>query len=137
MKKRKEIKLRVLEKKLQSFSKIEVPETLKNKLFSDIPATGEKRDFQYHHKWYPVFYDFATTAMAAILILALIFTLNYGLSAPSHISLSSLHDPLVYRSVLDQNNYLYDHNNGYSTYIGKKPSYELQWPIANLNEPNY
>jgi len=119
--KSKDMTLKSLEAELQRLPEVEVPEALEAKLLAAIPDSRAKaapgHQLQWHRAW-----DFGVTAAAAVLIFALMFLVNYGLSIPSQTSITEFDTSLCYTR-WDQNNFLYDQNN---TYLGKSLPHELK-----------
>lgn len=119
--KSKDMTLKSLEKKLRRLPEIEVPEALEARLLAAIPDRRTKgkqaQQLQWRRAW-----DFGVTAAAAVLIFALMFLVNYGLSIPSQTSIAEFDTSLCYTS-WDQNNFLYDQNN---TYLEKSLPHELK-----------
>ena len=119
--KSKDMTLESLEAELRRLPEIEVRQALKDKLLAAIPDSRAKaargHQLQWHRAW-----DFGVTAAAAVLIFALMFLVNYGLSIPSHTSIAEFDTSLCYTS-WDQNNFLYDQNN---TYLEKSLPHELK-----------
>ncbi len=120
-KKSKHITQNSLAEDLRRLPEIEVPETLEARLLDAIPVRGENLTRAYQLRWYRT-WDFGVTAAAAVLIFALMFLVNYGLSIPSQTSITEFDTSLCYTS-WDQNNFLYDQNN---TYLEKSVPYELK-----------
>jgi hypothetical protein len=78
----KDTTLKSLEAKLRNLPEVEVPETLEVKLLAAIPDR-EPVAIEHSLRQHPGAWDFGVTAAAVILILALMLTVNYGLSTPS------------------------------------------------------
>ena len=119
--KSKDMTLKSLEAEFRRLPEVEVPETLEAKLLAAIPDSRAKaapgHQLQWHRAW-----DFGVSAAAAVLIFALMFLVNYGLSIPSQTSIAEFDTSLCYTR-WDQNNFLYDQNN---TYLEKSVPYELK-----------
>ena len=120
-KKSKHITQKSLAEDLRRLPEVEVPETLQARLLDAIPVTQANltRDHQLRccRAW-----DFGVTAAAAVLIFALMFLVNYGLSTPSKTAIIEFDTSLCYTR-WDQNYFLYDQNN---TYLEKSVPYELK-----------
>ena len=91
-KKSDDMTLQSLEAKLHRLPDVDVPETLEAKLLAAIPGRGPETLAELPVKRHPRLWDFGVTAAAAILILALMLTVNYGLSTPSQALSSQLKD---------------------------------------------
>lgn len=120
-KKSKRITLKSLAAQLRRLPEVEVPETLKPRLLAAIPDTHAKSAPAHQFQRYPA-WDFGVTAAAAVLIFALMFLVNYGLSTPSKTGIMEF-DTSLCCTTWHQNNFLYDQNN---TYLEKTGSYELK-----------
>lgn len=118
--------LKSLEAHLRRLAEIEVPETLKAKLFAAIPDEQPKAGPKHCVRWWPGAWGFGATA-AAILVLALILVTNYGTSGPSRKLIADINDKPSYYTLADQNN----------TSVGDGEPCGLQRPIVNLNEPAF
>ena len=130
----KDMTLKSLETQLCSLAKVKVPETLEAKLLAAIPDSGPKITRYYQVKRHQRIQDFGAIAVAAVLIFALMFMINYGLSIPSQMLSAELNDTSLCYTRWEQNNFLYDQNN---TCIEKFIPGELKLPVINLNEPGY
>jgi len=106
---------------LRSLPEVSPPEALKEKLFAAIPETQPKPAPAHQRLWYRA-WDFGVTAAAAVLIFALMFLVNYGLSTPSKTAIFEFDTSLCY-AAWDQNNFMYDQNN---TYLEKSLQYKLK-----------
>lgn len=106
---------------LRRLPEIEVPEKLENRLLAAIPVRRENLTRNRQLRWYRT-WDFGVTAAAAVLIFALMFLVNYGLSTSSQTSIREFDTSLCYTG-LYQNGFLYDQNN---TYIEKNVPYQLK-----------
>ena len=95
--------LKSLEAKLRSFPGLEVPETLKARLFAAIPAGKAKATQQHRAQWWRGIWAWGT-AVAAVVILALIFVPDYGPSMPSQMLIADLNDRPARCLLADQNN---------------------------------
>ena len=107
-----------LEEELRRLPEVDVPETLEAKLLAAIPGRGSKTLADNPVERHPRLWDFGLTAAAAILILALMFTVNYGLSNPSRMLPARLKDTSLCHAgweqlylPLDQNNALVEDTN--------------------------
>ena len=121
-----------LEAQLRCLSQVEVSETLKARLFAAIPDREQKAALQgqVHYRrraW-------SLGVAAAVLIFALMFLINYGLSVPSQTLFTELNDTSLCCTRWDQNNFLYDQNNAG---IEQSLPFDLKWPVINQNEPGY
>jgi hypothetical protein len=83
--KRQDVSRHSLEARLRSLPDVDPPKTLKARLLAAIPDTTRRR--HHYPGWYPKAWDFGVTAAAAVLIIALMLMVNYGLSVPSHAQL--------------------------------------------------
>jgi hypothetical protein len=106
-----DVTLKSLKAELRRLADVKIPEALKARLFAAIPnaktAVIQHAQVQNH----PRAWDFGITAVAAVLIFALMLMVNYGLSVPSQMLKTEFHDTSLYPARLDQNNFLYDQNN--------------------------
>jgi len=109
--KSKDITLKSLASKLRCLPDVEVSEKLKDKLLAAIPDRQPKFTQTLQIQWYRA-WDFGVTAAAAVLIFALLFLVNYGLSTPSKTTIIEYDTSLCYTG-WDRNNFLYDQNNTY------------------------
>ena len=109
--KSKDITLKSLAAKLRHLPEVEVPEKLEARLLAAIPERNSKAARIYQLRWYRA-WDFGVTAAAAVLIFALMFLVNYGLSVSPHASITEF-DTSLNCTRWDQNNFLYDQNNMY------------------------
>ena len=119
--KSKKITQKSLAAQLRSLPEIRPPEALEDKLLAAIPDRGVKVSRGHQRKWYRV-WDYGVTAAAAVLIFALMFLVNYGLSTPSKMSIIEFDTSLCYAG-WDQNNFMYDQNN---TSLEKSLQYKLK-----------
>jgi hypothetical protein len=106
---------------LRSLPEISPPEALKEKLLAAIPDRRPKPASVHRRLWYRA-WDFGVTAAAAVLIFALMFLVNYGLSTPSKTAMLEFDTSLCY-AAWDQNNFMYDQNN---TSLEKSLQYKLK-----------
>ncbi len=120
-KKSKRITLKSLAAHLRRLPEVEVPETLKPRLLAAIPDTHAIPATAHQFRWYRA-WDFGVTAAATVLIFALMFLLNYGLSAHSQTSIIEF-DTSLCLTTWNKNNFLYDQNN---TYLEKYVPYQLK-----------
>ena len=133
-KKWEDMRLKSLEAELRSFPEVEVPKTLEYRLLAAIPDRPTKVTREYQVKWQAGAWDFGTTATAAVLILALMFIVNYGLSMPPKMLITELNDTSLCYTRWDQNSFLYDQNNAC---VEKTLPYKLTLPRINTNESVY
>ncbi len=117
----KHISQKSLAARLRRLPEVAVPEALKDKLLASIPDMEPKVARGHRRQWYRV-WDYGVTAAAAVLIFALMFLVNYGLSTPAKMRIMEFDTSLCYTG-RDQNNFLYDQNN---TYLEKSARYELK-----------
>ena len=129
-----DLTLKSLEDRLRHLPDVEVPETLQNKLLTAVVDRQPEVTREYRIKWHWRVFRFGATAAAAILIIALMFMVDYGLSIPSQLILTELNDTSLCYTRWDQYNFMFEQN---STYVEKSLPYELKWPVINLNEPVY
>ena len=129
-----DMRLKSLEAELRCLAEVEVPETLEDRLLSAIPDMAAEVTREHHVKWHAGAWDFGATATAAVLILALMFMVNYGLSMPQKTLITELNDTSLCYTRWDQNNFLYDQNNAC---VEKTLSYELKLPGINPDESVY
>jgi len=124
--------LKSLEAKLRRLPEPEIPKTLEARLLDAIPDRDPNVSRDHHQvKRHPRAWNLGAAATAAVLILALMLTVNYGLSTPPQMLLIELNDALPHYARPDQNNFLYDQNNAY---VEKTLPYQLNWPMINPNE---
>lgn len=122
-----DITLKSLKAELRGLPEVEVPETLKAKLLAGIPGMRQKlSSIEHQLKWHLRARDCVATVSAAVLILALMLLVNYGLSTPSQIPLTELSDMSLSYTGWDQNSFWYDQNNSliedtsYINYNGRR-----------------
>jgi hypothetical protein len=106
---------------LRSLPEVSPPQALKDKLLAAIPDSQPKPSPAHQRLWYRA-WDFGVTAAAAVLIFALMFLVNYGLSTPSKNAMIEFDTSLCY-AARDQNNFMYDQNN---TSLEKSLQYKLK-----------
>jgi len=106
-----DLTLESLEAQLRSLPDVETPETLKTKLVAAIPDRQPKTSVEHRAMHHPRLWDFGLTAAAAILILALMLTANYGLSTPSRTLSAQLYDTSLWCPGLEQRYFQFDQNN--------------------------
>jgi hypothetical protein len=99
-----------LEAQLRHLRQVDVPETLEAKLLAALPTEGAETFVEYRAKPNLRLWDFWVTAAAAILILALMLTANYGLSTPSQMLSTRLKDASLRHTAWDRDGFLGDHN---------------------------
>ena len=119
--KSKKIIKKSLAAQLCSLPELSPPEALKDNLLAAIPERATKVEPGQQRQWYRV-WDYGVTAAAAVLIFALMFLVNYGLSTTSKTQIIEFDTSLCYAG-LDQNNFLYDQNN---TSLEKSVPYKLK-----------
>lgn len=117
----KHITQKSLAARLRRLPEVAVPEDLKEKLLAAIADREPKVSQGHQRRWYRA-WDFGVTAAAAILIFALMFLVNYGLSTPTKTGIIEFDTSLCYAG-RDQNNFMYDQNN---TYLEKSLQYKLK-----------
>jgi hypothetical protein len=117
----KHITEKLLAARLRRLPEVAVPEALKDKLLAAIPDNGSKVARGHPRQWYRA-WDYGITAAAAVLIFALMFLVNYGLSTPRKTGIIEFDTSLCYTG-WDQNNFMYDQNN---TYLEKSLQYKLK-----------
>ena len=101
--------LKKLEKRLHCLPKIPVPADLKSKLFTEIPDRQlhiSKKDM----KWYFRIWNYGASTAAAVLIFALMLSMNSALSIPAKMLPTELNDISLSYPGLNQLNLLYDQN---------------------------
>jgi len=123
-KKSKDMTLKSIKAELRRFSELKAPETLKARLLAAIPDKQAKVAQEYQVQYYRA-WDFGVTAVAAVLIFALMFMLNYGLSVPTQILLTDINDTSLVYPKWDQHYLPYDHN-----------SILLKVPTSRITLPN-
>jgi len=120
------VTLKSLGRQLRRLRQVQVPQTLKAKLLAAIPDRPAKAAPYHHVQWRPQAWDFGVTAAAAVLIFALICTVNYGLSVPSQVLLTKINDTSLCYPGPDLNSFLDDQNNtliedtNYINYNGRR-----------------
>ena len=107
--------------RLRRLPEVAVPEGLKEKLLTAIPDRRAKVSRGYQLQWYRA-WDYGVTAAAAVLIFALMFLVNYGLSTPAKTGIIEFDTSLCYTG-WNQNNCMYDQNN---TSLEKSLPYKLK-----------
>jgi hypothetical protein len=108
--KREEITLRSLGKELRSLAEVEVPHALKGRLMAGIPKTAESSS-ELRARWHPRAWDLGVTAAAAVVIVALMFMVDYGLSVPQQVFQSE--DTSLTYPAWDGNTFAHDQNHSY------------------------
>jgi hypothetical protein len=103
--------LKSLQVQLRRLSQVEVPATLEARLLSAIPDRSAEVAQQYRTSSPARTWDFGVTAAAAVVIFALMFVVNYGLSIPSQGRLTQLADTSLCYPMWDPSPVLYDQNN--------------------------
>ncbi|MHC4528313.1 MAG: hypothetical protein ACYS29_10580 [Planctomycetota bacterium] len=105
-----DLTLKSLKAELRRLADVQVPHTLEARLLAGIPKS-KAQDAPVHRIERHTAWDFGVTAAAAVLIVALMLTVNYGLSVPSQMLLTDLRDTSLVYARWDQNNLFYDQNN--------------------------
>ena len=101
--KREDIMFNTLEAKLRSLPEVEVPKSLKAKLFAKIPDSKVECTRKYQVQSRTRVWGLGIAA-AAIVILAVIFSPNYDPSVPSREVIADLNDRTTRYLLADQNN---------------------------------
>jgi len=114
------VTLKSLETRLRNLAEVEVPETLRAKLFATIPDSQAKVTPEYRVRWRLGAWVFGAAA-AAVLILALVVTQNYNPSMPSQALITDPKDISLCYVPADRNN----------------ARYGLQQLTISQNEPGY
>jgi hypothetical protein len=123
--------LRSIEKKLQSFPKIEPPESLETKLMTSLQTYSPQirnSSLALHIR----FMRFAASTAAALLILAFMLIINYGLSTGPNTSFAQFDTSLTCPK-FDSNCLLWDMKNNAA---GMIPPLNTMWNIPALNDVN-
>ena len=102
--------LESLGEQLRQLPEVDVPETLAAKLLAAIPTERANAVVEYRAEHHPGRWDFWATAVAAILILALMLSVNYGLSTPSQTLPTKLKDISLCHAGWDLHPFLGDQN---------------------------
>jgi hypothetical protein len=124
---------RWLESRLRRLADVEPPETLKAKLVEAIPDRRVASHLVFPHlRWYRQAWDFGVTAAAAVVIIALMLMVNYGLSVPSQAQL--IEDTALAYPGWDQNFFSPDQNNTGGEKFWPR---EHSWPMINQAEMGY
>lgn len=97
-----EMTLKSLEAMLRRFSELQVPETLKAKLFAAIPGRRVRSGQEYHARRWRVVWCFGTAA-AVVLVLAIMLAPNYSPSGPAKTVVVDLNDRTMRSVISDQN----------------------------------
>jgi len=126
--------LKSLQANLRRLAGLQTPEALKNKLLADIPHSRAQAPSQQWIQWHRGAWDFGVTAVAAVLIIALMFMVNYAFYLPPRGLLTQLKDTSLCYTTWDQNNFLCDYNNASAQSFFP---YEIQSPKTNQNEQRY
>ncbi len=105
------ITLKSLEAKLQSLSELQVPQSLRAKLFASIPERQPRVAPTHPVQWRLGAWGFGAAAVV-VLILALIFLPNYGPSVPPKTLIIDLNDKTI-----DLNDKPADLNDSFTHYI--------------------
>jgi hypothetical protein len=101
--------LKSLEAQLRHLANVEIPKTLKTKLFVGIPVTKAVCAQKHRVLLWPKIYSFGLAA-AAVVILALILIPYYSPSVSSRTLIADINDRTVHHSLVDQNNPIVDTN---------------------------
>ncbi len=128
-----EMTLKSLEERLRRLPQVQPSESLEPKLLAGIGAGTAEFTENHRLRWWPGGWNFGAAAVAAILILASMLVVNYGLAAPSQMLFTELTDTSLCYTGWDQDNLLYDQN---SFFTEKTSPSDSQWPMINENEPN-
>jgi hypothetical protein len=123
--------LRSLKAELRRLPEVEAPRGLRARLLAAIPAGREGLASEPQAKGHYRRWDFGVSAAAAVLILASLFMVNYGLSVPTQVLLTGFTDTSLGGTLWDQG--LYDQN----SCLEKSLPHELKWPVPGQNEPGY
>jgi len=102
--------LESLEARLRRLPEVQVPEALEAKLLAAIPDKQPKASIEDSVRWHPGAWDFGVTAVAVVLILALMLTVNYGLSTPSQALSAQLQDTSLCYTAWERYGFLGDQN---------------------------
>jgi hypothetical protein len=102
--------LESLEQRLGRLPEPDVPEALEARLLAAIPSDTADVSVSPRIVRYPRVWDFWATAAAAILILALMLTANYGLSVSSRTLSTQLRDTSLLGTAWDRYSSLGDQN---------------------------
>lgn len=105
-----DITLQSLEQRLRHLPEPDVPKALETRLLAAIPSDAEDVSVSARTVCYPRLWDFWATAAAAILILALMLTANYGLSVSSRTLSTQLRDTSLLGTQWDRYPFLGDQN---------------------------
>ena len=109
-----EMTLKSLEERLRRLPQVQPSESLESKLLAAIGDGRAEFTEEHHLRWWPGAWNFGAAATAAILILALMLVVNYGLATPSQMLLTELNDTSLCYTGWDQNNFLYDQNSAFT-----------------------
>ncbi|MHC4619235.1 MAG: hypothetical protein ACYTEQ_15935 [Planctomycetota bacterium] len=112
----KKLKPKSLEEKLRRLPDVDVPQRLKARLLAAIPVGKDTPSREVQFRWFPRAWDFGVTAAAAVMIIASLLLVNYGLSVPSQTLLTEFDDTSLCYPRWDQNDFLFGQN---STYVQK------------------
>ena len=115
--------MKSLKSRLCNLPQPDVPQRLKSALFAAIPKhtgpTASKPSPGPHRRAW----DFGVTAAAAVIVLALLILVNYGLSVPPGASIAECDDALTWYTKWDRNTLLSDQN---SAFIEKAAPYRVR-----------
>jgi hypothetical protein len=109
-KKSDDMKLESLEERLRLLPELDVPKTLEARLLAAVPSDATDTSVRPRIKCYPRLWDFWATAAAAILIVALMLTANYGLFVSSRTLSMQLRDTSLLGTAWDRYPFLGDQN---------------------------
>lgn len=126
-----DITLKSLETRLRHLPEVEVPKTLKNRLFAMVPDRAARASREEKAKRHPGVRSIGAAAAAAVLILALMLMVDYGLSTPKQVLFTEIDNMSLCYPRPDQNNFLYDQNHAC---VERTLPFELNWPMINPNE---
>ncbi|MHC4623774.1 MAG: hypothetical protein ACYS4W_07710 [Planctomycetota bacterium] len=107
-----DLTLKSLEARLCRLPEVDVPERLKARLLEAIPVDKEHVTQQRPIGWFLRVWDFGVTAAAAVLIIASLLLVNYGLSVPSQTLLTEFDDTSLCYPRSDQNDFLFSQSGG-------------------------
>ena len=116
-----------LKARLRRLPEIEVPEKLKARLFAAVPNIEAPAEHRRHILWQPRISDFGVTAAAIVLIFALMFMLNLGLSIPSRALLTDINDTSLVYPRWDHTTFICDQN----AILSKMPTLLIPTPDGN------
>lgn len=132
--KREDMTLRSLKTRLRHLPEVEVPRTLETRLFAMVPDRGAKVAREEKAKRHPGAWSFGAATAAAVLILALMLMVDYGLSTHGQVLFKEIDDTSLCYPGWEQGNILYDQNNGL---VERTLPRGLKWPMIYPNEAEY